>query len=217
MGRLSAQNQMYIAIAVLVLVTVAVVFFMILPLFQEASTLSVTTETENGNLAAAQALLARRQSAKAQSAANEVELMRIANEVPDSPQLPSVIIEMQDIANASGVELRSLTPGDLVDGKTATEGALPEYSIAPVTLGLRCELGDWAALIDCFRRIQSLDRGVRIIEATFTAVPETEDVPGVIEANLTLEVYVMAAAGTSISQLPPASQSTTPTPTTTTP
>jgi Tfp pilus assembly protein PilO len=208
---------MYIAIAALVVVTLAVAFFLILPGFQEASSLDATIETENANLATAQALLARRQSAKAQSAANEVELMRIANEVPDSPQLPSVIIELQDLANASGVELRELAPGELVDAEPATAGAPVEYSRAPIDILLRCELGEWASLIDCLHRIQGLDRGVRITEITVTHIPATDTTPAYIEADVTLEVYVMASANVPVAPTPAASQSATPTPTTTTP
>lgn len=191
MKQLSAQVQMYIAIALIAIVTVAVVFLMILPLFQEASSLDGEIATEQQNLATAQALLARRQSAKAQSAASEVELMSIANAIPDSPQLPSVIIELQDIANASGVEFVMLAPADMSPAPAAADGTTPEYSIVPFSLTLK---GSWAELIDYMGRAQSLDRAVRVTSSTSTYVPATEQEAAHISCAVSLEVYVMASA-----------------------
>jgi len=213
MGRLSPQNQLFIAIAIIAVLTLAVVFFGILPLFQEASTLDGQIAAERTSLADAQALLARRQSAKAQSATSEAELMRIANQIPDSPQLPSVIVELQDVANAAGVGMQSITPADLAPGRVAAEGGVPAYSVVPITLILR---GDWADLIDYFHRIDGLNRGVRVMSTTFTYVPKTvgatpsEDEPAYVEANVLLEVYVMAAATDANAQTPPAAAPTAP-------
>lgn len=213
MGRLSPQNQLYIAIALIAILTLAAVFFGILPLFQEASTLDSQIAAERTSLADAQALLARRQSAKAQSATSEAELMRIANQVPDSPQLPSVIVELQDVANAAGVGLQSIAPADLAPGIAATEGGVPAYGIVPLTLVLR---GDWADLIDYFHRIAKLNRGVRVVSTTFTYVPATDAetaadrIPAYVEANVALEVYVMAAATDANAPTPPAAAPTAP-------
>lgn len=194
MSRLSARAQLYIAIAVVAVVAVAAIFLGILPQFQAAATVNDQISTEQSNLSSAQALLARRQSAKAQSAASEVELMRIANQVPDSPQLPSVIIELQDVANAAAVDFQSISPGEPTPPVAEAEGvAPPDYTIVPMTLLVR---GDWAELIDFFRRIDDLDRGVRVTGAKFLYVPELESTdgsftPAYVEANVTLEVYVM--------------------------
>lgn len=209
MGKLSAQMQMYIAIAVLALVTLAATFLLILPKFQEASSIDAEMATANTDLADAQALLARRQSAKAQSAANEVELMRIANQIPDAPQLPSVIIELQDVSNLAGVVLDQLTPSDPVQGPSNPDGSPASYSAVSIPLVVH---GDWREIIDYLNRLRALDRGVRVTEVSVTQIPATEDTAAYVEANITLEVYVMGAV--AVSTTPPASPSTT---TTTTP
>lgn len=207
MGRLSARNQLIIAVGVIVVLSLAVVLLAILPLIQDAATVSGEIDAEQQNLATAQALLARRQSAKAQSAANEVELMRIANQVPDSPQLPTVIIELQDIANASGVTLESIAPGDLEAAEADASGVVPAYSVVPVTILLQ---GDWAEHIDFMRRIALLDRGVRVTDVNTTYVPASEEEPAYVEAVVTVEVYVMASVGAGTT--PEASTTPTATP-----
>ncbi|MDZ4166229.1 MAG: type 4a pilus biogenesis protein PilO [Coriobacteriia bacterium] len=195
MGRLSAQNQMIIAIAIIVVLAAVAVFLGIMPLFSEASEIDVQIATEQSNLSTAQALVARRQSAKAQSAANEVELMRIANSVPDSPQLPSVIIELQDVANASGLEFPQINVGAVNQGPAAPDGTPAGYHVLPITISLR---GDWSDLIEYQHRITKLERGVRVTSSTFAYVPGTETTPAMVQGTIVLEVYMMVpAAGTT--------------------
>lgn len=195
MNKLSAQNQMYVAIAVVAVITLAAVFFGILPLFQEAANLDAQIETEKTNVAAAQALVARRQSAKAQSAANEVELMRISNQIPDSPQLPAVIIEVQDVANTAGVELVQLQVGDVKPAAALADGTVPAYNELQLTVMFR---GDWAEVIDFCRKLNLLDRGVRLTNASYAYVPPDDTGSGdYVEGSALLEVYTMTAAATS--------------------
>jgi len=197
MGNLSARNKLYIAIGLIAVIVIAVVFLLILPKFQEASDLGAQIDTENINLMSAQTLLARRQSAKAQSAANEAELMDIANAIPDSPQLPTVIIEVQNIANSNGVILQAIAPSDLEDGDVAQAGGTPAYSVLPIDLVV---WGQWRDIIDFLGDIDDLDRGVRVVSMTLTYVdddPDTKKDDSYIEANIGIEVYAMAAAATA--------------------
>lgn len=196
MGRLSAQMQLYIGIGVVVVLALLVVVLVILPVYQESSALNAQIATENGNLATAQALLARRQSAKARSAANEVELMQIANALPDTPQLPSVIIEIQDLANASGVLLDSITPQDMKAAGSAAPGASGAgYSAVPISL--RMTASHWADAVDMYHRVAKFDRGVRVVGSTFQYMEGSEEKPGYIDMSVSLEVYVMGAAATN--------------------
>ena len=187
MGRLSARNQLFVAIAVIVVVAVASVALVVAPVYRSASDVEAEIEVERGNLLAAQTLLNRRQSAKAQSAANEVELMAIANRIPDSPQLPSVIIELQDVANASGLSFQQISVGELTPGR-AEEGQEPRYSAVPITVILH---GRWVDITDYFHRIDRLDRGVRVVNSTFQYVAATDEDPSYVQASAAVEVYVI--------------------------
>lgn len=194
MNRLPVKMKMYILIAVVALLTLGILFLVIMPLVQEASDLDTQIAAEQTNLSTAQALVARRQSAKAQSAANEVELMRIANQLPDSPQLPGLIIEIQDVANAARVALPDIGVGAVEPAAPGPDGVVPAYSVLQITVRFS---GDWASVIDFERRLGMLDRGVRIVSTTFTYVPETEEDEDYVEASSVLEVYMMPAVATS--------------------
>lgn len=185
---------MYIAIGLIVVAAIAVIMLAIVPKFQEAQNVRGQIMTAETELSTAEALLSRRQSVKAQAAATEVELMQIANQLPDSPQLPSVIIELQDAANAAGVELPSINVSELADAPPAEDGTSQPFHVLPLTIEYT---GQWGDMIDFSRRLAKLQRGVRVTATTYTYVPATEEVKAHIRASGNLEVYVMPGASTS--------------------
>lgn len=197
MKKLTPQVQMYIAIGVIAVLVVAVIALAIMPKFQEAATVKSEIEVAETDLQAAQALLARRQSAKAQAASNEVALMTIANQIPDSPHLPSLIIELQEIANVSGVTLGQIGPGAIAAAAPAADGTVPTYSAVPITVTLT---GQWGDVIDCLRRLHAMHRGVRIVSSTVSVAPSTgtnASEVGNVLVNVAMETYVMEASTTA--------------------
>lgn len=159
MNKLSTQMQMYIAIGLIAVLSLAFILLGILPKFQAASEVDAGIETAEIELQTAQALLTRRQAAKSQAAANEVVLMDIANKVPDSPQLPGLVVELQEIANAAGVTLGQISVGDIVDPVAGDDGVVPtEYDRMEITVLV---VGDWGDAVDFYRRVEKLDRGPR--------------------------------------------------------
>jgi len=193
MKRLSPQMQFYIAIGLIAALAGVFIFLALVPKFRAVSAVEGEIATAEVELQTAEALLARRQGVKAQAAANEALLMQIANQVPDSPQLPATIIEIQDVANASGVELLTLSAGGISSPPTAEDGSTPPYHV--LSLSVTCK-GQWSELIDFSRRLYRLDRGTRVTDLAFTYTPETEDERAFINASGTIQVYVMAAAST---------------------
>ncbi len=82
MNRLSAQNQLIIGVVVIVAVTLAAVFFAILPQFDRAKRIDGEIAQVESDIQAQRAIVARRMSAKQQAADAQVEMLRIANQVP---------------------------------------------------------------------------------------------------------------------------------------
>ncbi|MBN2404714.1 MAG: type 4a pilus biogenesis protein PilO [Coriobacteriia bacterium] len=191
MNKLSSTNQMIIAGVLILLVTVAVVAFGIMPLFQEASDIDTEMAAADTQMQTAEALVQRRLDAKARSAENEVALMQIANQLPESPELPSVIIELQDTANATGLDFVQITPAPLEESEDGT------YQIGSLVVVLH---GEWADIIEYTRKIDKLSRGVRTTLGSFERVEETDEAgltTSYISAQMTLEVYVMGSTATA--------------------
>jgi Tfp pilus assembly protein PilO len=187
MGRLSVRNQILIAGALIVVIVLVVVVVIILPLITQAGEVDELIATEETNRMTAQTVVNRRQEKKSLSAVSEVELMRLANQVPDTPQLPSVIIELQNAANDAGLEFPQITTGAI----GADEGGF-----SPIVLSVNLE-GSWIEMIEYLRLIDSLDRGTRVVSVVYNYVGGTEEEPGYVTAVVALEVYVMPAAATA--------------------
>jgi Tfp pilus assembly protein PilO len=66
-----------------------------------------------------------------------------------------------------------------------------DYQILPMSVLVR---GDWVELIDYFQRLRNLDRGVRVLDSTFTYLPGEDGAKSLIESSVRLEVYMMAAS-----------------------
>jgi Tfp pilus assembly protein PilO len=178
---------MLIAGALIFAIAVIVVIIIIWPLVTQAGEVDELIATEETNRMTAQTVVNRRQEKKSLSAVSEVELMRLANQVPDTPQLPSVIIELQNAANDAGLEFPQITTGAI----GADEGGF-----SPIVLSVNLE-GSWIEMIEYLRLIDSLDRGTRVVSVVYNYVGGTEEEPGYVTAVVALEVYVMPAAATA--------------------
>lgn len=193
MNRLSARNQMIIAGLLIVAVAVAAVFLGILPLFDSAAQMDKDIADLDTQIMSEKALVDRRLSAKAQAAQTDVDLIHLANQVPESPDLPTLIINLQDAANASGLVFAQIAP-QLPTPVVGAEGVPAGYTAIPVSMKLE---GEWSDLIEYVRRLSKFPRGLRITQAAFTNTDATPDRARYVEAQLTIEVYTMSVINVS--------------------
>ncbi|MHB1341640.1 MAG: type IV pilus inner membrane component PilO [Coriobacteriia bacterium] len=200
MNRLSARNQLILAIVAIVLIAVAVVFLAIMPAFERATMLNGQISQAQSEIQAEKAVLARRQSAKAQSADNQVALLKLANQVPESPELPTLIVDLQDTANAAGLDFVQLQPGEM-EPAVDVSGLPAGYSTLGITMSVR---GEWADQIEFLRKIDKLSRGVRVTSVGYSYEPETDETDPAVVATIEIEVYTMSIIQTSASPSTPA-------------
>jgi Tfp pilus assembly protein PilO len=209
--RLSARDQIIIGVVVTVLVAIAVFFLFIMPMFGEISDLEAELQQIQTDTAEARTLLARRQDAKAQAAETQVRLLDIASRFPEAPELPALIIELQDVANRVEIDFIQMSPEEPV----ALEG-----NAGVSALGVSIQIqGDWRQYIDFLEELSDLRREVRITNWSISAVPPEdvavtgataegegtvaaddeeeelteEDLMYTVAANVSLEAYMMEA------------------------
>ncbi len=138
----------------------------------------------------AQALLAQRQTSKNRAADTDAQWIELATMVPENPDLPSLIIDLQDAAFASGVQLQSVAPADPKSSADAT------YLSIPMEMKV---WGTWADTIDYLKRIMELNRGIRIMESGSSlldnASPSNPQLPEwSVSTVLQIEAYVIPAS-----------------------
>jgi Tfp pilus assembly protein PilO len=132
--------------------------------------------------------------------------MKLANRVPDSPQLPTVIIQLQDAANAAGLEFAQISPAAVEPGEEVAAGQVPAFSKVPISVVVR---GDWADIIEFTRKLDAMERAIRITSSSFKDIPATETEDRYVEANIIVEIYVMSAPPVNATSTPASLQTTT--------
>jgi type IV pilus assembly protein PilO len=208
--RLSPNTELLIGVAIIVVVALAVVAVVIFPAFGALGDLDAKLVKANQDVSSAKSVLTQRQSAKQQAVMTQAQLMTLQNAIPDSPELPTLIIELQDVAVDAGlnwIEVKPDTP-DSRDG----------FSAIPLALKLN---GSWPDMVDYVRRIGKLDRQIRITSleigplndpnASADTTSSDTNPPVDLTSTIKLEAYVIGSVsgGTQVPGAPSSSSSPT--------
>lgn len=191
--KLSYRNKLILAGVGAVLLAALVLLLLVVPQVQKLRAQDQQIAEAEQEISQAQTLLAQRQEIKARSAETEAKRLRLANQMPASPELASLIIELQDTVNEAGLEFASLTPQD----PAQAEAGYSEIAIAMVVEGA------WQDTVDLLQRLPGLTRQVRVVGYTTAAHADPaaeEETPAagaetvnIVQTVVTLRVYTMPA------------------------
>jgi type IV pilus assembly protein PilO len=189
--KIGPREQIILAIVGVVLVIAAIGAFLIWPQVQRLSALDGEIATARADVASAQAMLQTVEQSKARASETDAKWLRLANLVPDGPDLPSLIVELQDSAFDSGVQLLGVTPSNPVPTSSY-------YSI-PIQVEI---IGTWADTVDYLQRLVKFNRGVRVVESSTTRVSNADvaskenlPIPDYAEHTvIKLEAYMIPSA-----------------------
>lgn len=190
--KITSKQKMAIVVALFVLVGVAAVVIFILPQFSRLDALAQERATAESQRQQAQAVLAQLEEAKGRSAVTEAQLLKIGTEMPDAPQLPTLIIELQDLANASGVQVTSFAPSQ------PTPAAGAQFTEITLTTQLTAK---WDDLLDYLRRLNGTTRLIRVTNVTINPATDSSEStatsgPISLSVSLTMKAYVLGTNGT---------------------
>jgi Tfp pilus assembly protein PilO len=193
--KLSSKSALIIAVVVLVVAALALAAFLVYPKWQELGDLDAQIAQAQLEIDQAQSLLEQRQAVKAKATETDAELLRLSNELPESPELPSLIIQLQDTTNEAGVDFVSITPEEPVQNSG--------YSTVRLRLAIA---GVWADAIDFMHRVSKLTRQVRTVGYTVSPIAEETGSSDTQRVNISmdLEVYTIAPTQTGSTGVPPA-------------
>jgi Tfp pilus assembly protein PilO len=183
---------MIIAIVAGVIVCLLFYVLAIRPRQSELSSVRAEIDTENARTQQLRSTLAQLEALQRQAPRLQADLAEIRELVPQDDQLANFIFQLQESANAAGVDFMEVTP-ELP--KTPPENA-PLAQIR-VTLGAQ---GGYFSVQDFIRRLYDLDRALRLDGMTLAQVdPGQADVRFVATARVFYELP--AGAGTGV--IPP--------------
>jgi len=190
--KFTVQQRFIAVIVVMVLVAVLIVALLVAPQFTRLANLDQSVAQAQADADAARVLLGQRQDIKARSAETEAKIMRLANQLPENPDLPTFIIELQDVINESDLDFAELAPSE--PGPT-------EHGYEIISIDLLVQ-GEWVDVVDMLQRLRRVTRQIRIVEFTISEfeppAPTTEVTPPVepdprnlVQSSMTIEIYTM--------------------------
>ncbi len=188
--KLTSLQKMIIVGALIVVAAALVVAFVIMPMFTTLADLQTQRTAAEARTTAATDVLNTLRAAKGRAAVTEAELLQIGTQMPDSPQLPSLIIELQDIANASGVKVTSMAPGQPTP---AGGGQYTEISMSTQVTA------EWDDLLDYLKRLDHSTRLLRVSNLTVnppaSAATTSTAASTALQVTMTMKAYVIGTNG----------------------
>ncbi|MEI7815133.1 MAG: type 4a pilus biogenesis protein PilO [Coriobacteriia bacterium] len=154
--KIGPREQLILVIVGLFVVLAAIAALLVWPQYQKQRLLDGQIASAEQRLSASRALLSQRQEIKNRTSATSAQWLELASLVPENPDLPSLIIDLQDAAFASGVQIFDITP--------AEPTVAADYVTIPLDISIR---GTWADTVDFTKSVVKLNRGLR--EESFSA------------------------------------------------
>lgn len=174
----SNRNILILGILIIVLVVVGYYFLFLGPLLGSLDQRSQERSAKEAQLASLSQEVAELEAIRRNAPETERQLLELAKRVPTQPEIPTLLVQIEDVADTSGVTQLLIEPG--------TPGTPPgggDYSVIPVTMSFE---GTYEQLQDFLLRTRNLARLVTVRTVTYCRV-----VPlGAGEAECPIEVAV---------------------------
>jgi Tfp pilus assembly protein PilO len=199
--KISPRNRLILTIAAAALIVLALIALLVYPQLQQLRALNAQVVEATAQADAAKLQLDERRGFKDRAIETNAKWLRLMNQVPDTPDLASLIIELQDTAFDSGVQVISVTP------------AVPQPAVAFQSIPISVEvLGSWADTVDYTQALMKLDRGVRVLtfNVKVTSAAATTDVrnaslpPYAVDSVIGMEAYMIPSATATTTAAPAA-------------
>ncbi|HDP69222.1 MAG TPA: hypothetical protein ENN38_00205 [Actinobacteria bacterium] len=150
--KISKREQIMLISAVVLLVVVLFGIFVVMPKINQINDLKDQQKKENQKLESAKVTLDRLKALKKNSAKIEAEIAELNIKMPEDPELPSLLVEINKLAEDAGIDFITISPGEgLSEGENYSEIALQ------ITI-----TGRFFDLVDFLYRIRNHTREIKV-------------------------------------------------------
>lgn len=163
--KLSPRNTFIITAVGVFVVLLLVGALLVYPTFGVLADLRSQIDGELTKESQARTLLEQRRAIKDRAVMTDAAYLQLLQSVPESPELPSLIVELQDLAYDHDVEVRSMTP------QTVVKPAGAAYVEIPMDVVV---WGDWQSTVDYMQAMVRLSRYIRVTEVTAELLTKSE-------------------------------------------
>ena len=182
------RNVLILGILGIVIIVIAFYFLLLSPLLGRLDEQAQARDDKQAQLEQVQQEVNNLEEVKRNSPEIERQLLELSKRVPTQPQIPTLVVQVQEIAAASGVTQLSVDP----EAPAAPSGG-GDYQVVPVTMTFN---GTYDQMQDFLLRTRNLARLVTVTEVSYCRNPT-------IGTEASCEVEAQASEG---------AESTTPNP-----
>jgi type IV pilus assembly protein PilO len=179
------RNILVLVLLVLLLLVVGYYFLFLGPLLDRLGERSEERSAKEAQLANLRQEVAELEAVQRSAPETERQLLELSKRVPTQPEIPTLVVQMEDVADAAGVTQLSIQPG--------TPGPPPggsDYSVVPVTMSFE---GTYEQLVDFLRRTRQLARLVTVNGVTYEEATQEgttlQEIEQVLQVEIEAEVY----------------------------
>jgi len=193
------RNLIILGVLVIVLVIIAYFFLLLNPLLQRLDEQAQARESKQGQLEQVQQQVNELEEVKRQSPDIERQLLELSKRIPAQPQIPTFVVQVQEIAGSSGVTQLSVDP----EPSTAPEGG-GDYRVVPVTMRFN---GTYDEMQDFLLRTRNLARLVAVTNVDYSragneTTASSASVETLLDVEIQADVYYQPTDATS-GEVPP--------------
>lgn len=187
--------------AAIVVFAVVIWFLVLSPIRGEIADTDQATQDEQALVVQANTRLKHAEATKGEGKRNQMRLLEMAKMVPMKEELPSLLLQIQDLADQSGIEFIQVTPGEV----TVSQSGL--FQVIPLALQFS---GTYFDISDFIYRAEQMVAGpgrllaVKTIDLALGG--GTVVLAGISpELEVSMSVYAFVfGGGTSVTVAPPA-------------
>lgn len=205
------RNILLIGILAIVVIVVGYYFLLLSPLRSQYAERQQERSSKQVQLSQLQKSVSQLQQVKKNSPTIQRELLELQKRLPNQPEIPTLVVQIQGIARASGVTQLSIQPGT---PEPPPGGG--DFSRIPITMTFQ---GTYEQMQNFLLRARNLARLITINQVTYQpasgATSGTTSVqPGlerVLQVQIQAEIYVqppVSTTGPSTTPTPPAGGTT---------
>src|SRR5215203_3075698 len=157
------RNVLIFGILGLVIIVIGLYFLLLSPLLGRLDEQSQAREDKQAQLEQVQQEVAELEEVKSNSPEIERQLLELSKRVPTQPQIPTRVVQIEEIADSSGVTQLSIDP----EPPTAPAGG-GDYQVVPVTMTFD---GTYDQMQDFLLRTRNLTRLVTVTDLRYCRNP----------------------------------------------
>jgi type IV pilus assembly protein PilO len=157
------RNILILGILGIVIVVIGFYFLLLSPLLQSLNEQAQAREDKQAQLEQVQQEVNELEEVRRNSPEIQSQLLELSKRVPTQPQIPTLVVQVEEIADASGVTQLSVDP----EPPTAPAGG-GDYQVVPVTMTFD---GTYDQMQDFLLRTRNLTRLVTVTDLSYCRNP----------------------------------------------